>query len=176
MGAAVSASKAMLKDEYKDKAACQIAVGSDGAGIVADALNAKTTEGNIDTVSGIALMKCYGMSVSHIILYYVILVLIIGVCVLTIPTVIPDKFWKNCNICAEFKEADTNGNKQNCKKWRKGTPQECKNAGKIFEYVIGLVVGIVISGLISSIFMFYLRSKVYTTTGLIGNTAARLIF
>ena len=77
MGGAQSATKHILRDDYKDKQACQLTVGASAAGIVADAAGAEGTQNIVDGLGRFALMRCVGKSWTFIILYHLILICIV---------------------------------------------------------------------------------------------------
>lgn len=134
-----------------------------------------------DSVGGFALMRCVGMSWKSIVLYQIALICVVIACIVAIPPAIPDRVWENCRICARSEPRVTNVNGRErrttqCVEHRQGTPRECKERGRVIEYVLATIVGIVLAALISASFNFYLKSKVYTTTGLLGETALRTIF
>lgn len=180
MGGAQSASKSFLREEYKNKEACQLAAGASAAGLAADAFNSTGVQSMSDKVGQIALMRCMGKSYTSIILYHVILLCIVVACAVLIPLAIPDSVWENCSICTRSEPETVHNNgrattRQKCVESRQGTPQECRRQGRIFEYIIGTIVGLIITAIISGIYTFYLKSKVFTSSALITDTVGRVL-
>jgi len=162
-----------LRDKYKERQSCKFAVNASAAGMAADAFNAEGVQNMSDTVGGLALMRCVGMSYTSIILYHIVLICIVIACIIAIPPAIPDRIWENCRICTRYEQQTYKDRR--CVEYRQGTPRECKEQGKISEYVVATIVGILIVVIISNLFLLHLKSKVYTTEGFIGEQFARTI-
>lgn len=176
-----SPAQMMLREEYRYEPSCNIAANTGAMAVAADAFNYEKGQSMADTISGFALMRCYGMSWSSITLYTIVLILIVIVCIILIPFSIPDSVWKNCSICTKSEDYTTyvNGKKRSgtrCLESRKGTVEECKEQGKKKELVISAIVGFVIVAIISSLFKYYLKSRIYTTSALFGEMALRTVF
>ena len=92
----------MLKEQYYDNPACQLAVGASAVGVISDTFNTEGT-GTIDSLGHFALMRCVGKSWSFIISYCLVLICIIAVCAVSISHAIPDSIWQNCTICTKHK-------------------------------------------------------------------------
>ena len=168
-----SATRSVIREEYQNKESCQLAAGASAAGLAADAFNSKGAQNMADSVGLIALMRCVGKSYTFIILFHVILLCIVVACAILIPPAIPDDVWKNCTTC--IRHTGTGKNRR-CIESRPGTPQECKRAGRVFEFIIAIVVGGIISAIISGIYTFYLKSKVFRPSALFAETAGRMLF
>ena len=164
----------ILREKYKDKESCKIAAGSAAAGVVADAVDFSNTSSVIDTVTGVALMRCYGIPTRKIIIYFLSLIAFIVACTLLIQLAIPENFWDKCNICERYEYTWYGGRrKRRCVQYRPGSVTECRKQGKILRYVIGCLIGIVIVSIVHAIVIFRLKLKIFTTEAVVGETIIR---
>ena len=167
--------KRFLEEDYPHRNACKLAAFGSVSELVADAVDAEKTQAIANKISTIAMMKCLGLGTYAIVAYIIGLVITFVACVIFVMRSIPDDFWKNCQVCEEF---ETDANKKtgdNCRKYRPGTPKECKATGFFIEGVFAVVVASIIVGLIWNIYRFYLRAKIFKFEAFIGMTGAELI-
>ena len=167
----------VLRDKYKDKTACQLAAGSGAAALVSDAVDSNGTQSFFDTISKVALMRCYGISYGNIILYYLFLVVLVLLCGSSIGRMIPDSMWKKCRVCTRQQVVvDDEGNQsETCAEYRQGTPEECRRAGRMMERIIGFVVGLVVAGIVHRIFIFRLKLTIYKSEAVVGEMILRTV-
>ena len=166
-----------LKEDYPHRNACKLAAFGNVSELVADAVDAEKTQTIANKISTIAMMKCLGLGTFAIVAYIIGLVITFVTCVIFVMRSIPDDFWKNCQICEEY-ETDANkktGATDNCRKYRPGTPKECKATGFFIEGVIALVAASIVVTLIWNIVRFYLRARIFKFEAFVGMTGAELL-
>ena len=168
-----------LQENYPHRDACKLAAFGNVSELVADAVDAEKTQAIANKISTIAMMRCLGMGVYAIVAYIIGLMIVFVACVVFVMRSIPDDFWKNCQICEEYEtDADTRkktGSTDNCRKYRPGTPTECKGTGFFIESVIALVSASIVVGLIWNIVRFYLRARIFKFEAFVGMTGAELL-
>ena len=147
-----------LKPEYAEKQYCKLGAGASVGGLVADAVGNEAGEGLLDTWATIALMKCVGTSNWAIAAYYLALLCVLVLCIVLIPMAIPDSAWENCSLCEEFSRSN-----DECVRYKKGSPAECRESGRWIEYFIGTAVGLAIVSTVYWFVLLYLKHKVYTS-------------
>ena len=170
----------MLKQRYQDRESCQWAARGAVAGIAADALDnivpTSRATSAIDGITGLAIMRCAGMSMWNIVFYYLSL-LVIGVLgFLLVWLLIPSSIFDNCKVCTDSEQVYSNGKtKTVCKEYRDGTASECETGGRIFRGILGFVAALLIVTLVHAIVVFGLKARIFTTTALMVDVGARAI-
>lgn len=167
---AVSADKEVmervLKKRYQSEPACRMAARLAAGASVADLLDGDDGEDGggrrvtrfLDFFNEIALMLCVGMSEVQIALFYGAMVLTMIALVVLIMRLIPDSVWTTCK---------RNG--------RQGTPEECRNAGFIFEFFLAVLVSIAVLSFVRAVFRMLLKLMVYKLSALVVETAVRAV-
>lgn len=151
-----------LEETYPYRDACQAAAASNVAEVSADALDAEQAQTVAGKISTIAMMRCLGMSIFQIIMFFVVSLVVYIACMIFVMHKIPDRFWQNCKVCK-----DKNGKKSEC---RPGTPEECKRGGMIIELIIAAAVASILVGIIWKVFKFYLRLRVFNAETVLAST------
>lgn len=165
-----------LKEDYPHRNACKLAAFGSVTELAADAVDAEKTQAITNKISTIAMMRCLGMGVYTIVAYIIGLVIVFVACVIFVMRSIPDDFWKNCQICEEYEtDANKKTKSDNCRKYRPGTPKECKATGFFIEGVIALVAASIVVALIWNIVRFYMRARIFKFEAFVGMTGAELL-
>lgn len=173
----------VLREKYQDNESCQWAARGAVAGVAADVVEnfantSKATSG-IDFFTGLALMRCAGMSAAHITSYFVgLLVVGLVVFLLVWRIISSSKSFVNCKICINT-ERQYNNDLQKarmlCTEHRQGTPEECKNAGRLVKTILGLVIASVIVSLLHFFVRFALKAKIFKPTALFAGSFVRAV-